>query len=86
MTGGVLGTAMAIYIAFGNSGVAFQWPTVFGFVTTVVVGYLVSLAMPRNHLEQGATELTWREVMRKPAVETSGANLPPAQLKQVEPA
>lgn len=85
LIGGMLGTAVAIYIAFGNSGVAFQWPTVFGFVTTVVVGYLVSLAMPRNHLEQSATELTWREVMRKPAVETSDENAAPPQLKQVEP-
>ncbi|HEV2294782.1 MAG TPA: sodium/solute symporter [Tepidisphaeraceae bacterium] len=65
IVGGVLGTGVALYIAFVDTGITFVWPTVFGFVTTIVVGYAASLPLPRPEGEQGL-ELTWRRVMRKP--------------------
>jgi Na+/proline symporter len=66
MLGGIVGTGVALYIAFrGESlGITFIWPTVFGLVATVVVGYLASLMLPRPEGEDLA--LTWREVMRRP--------------------
>jgi SSS family transporter len=63
--GGAVGTVVALYVAFVSTGITFLWPTVFGFVATIVVGYVSSLFMPRPEGEKGL-ELTWRQVMRQP--------------------
>src|SRR6185436_1200909 len=52
LLGGICGTAVALYIAFFfgwtdaddkfHAYITFLWPTVFGFVTTILVGYLLS--------------------------------------------
>ncbi len=65
MLGGVFGTAVALYIAFADTGITFVWPTVFGFTTTMIVGYVASLPLPRPEGEEDL-ELTWRRVMSKP--------------------
>jgi Na+/proline symporter len=66
MVGGIAGTAVALYIAFQGDrlGITFIWPTVFGLITTIVVGYLASLMLPRPEGEDLA--LTWRQVMSRP--------------------
>ena len=78
MVGGVAGTLVALYVAFesyvlkflgyapeAGFGITFLWPTVFGLAGTLLVGYGVSLLMPRR-VDEEALALTWREVMRRP--------------------
>jgi Na+/proline symporter len=75
LVGGIVGTAVALYIAFKGDtlGITFIWPTVFGLVSTILVGYLASLMLPRPEGEDLA--LTWRQVMRRPLPD----DLPEAQ-------
>ncbi|MEP6664161.1 MAG: hypothetical protein ABJC04_10905, partial [Verrucomicrobiota bacterium] len=61
LTGGIAGTAVSLYIAFGTQ-IGFIWPTVFGLITTLVVGYVTSLLTPGSHAKE-ARQLTWRNVM-----------------------
>jgi sodium-coupled monocarboxylate transporter 8/12 len=84
LLGGILGTATGIFIAFffkdanGHDRIAFLWPTVFGWVVTLVSGYLISLLAPGTASERAA-RLNWFDVMRRPleeilpAASTAGA-------------
>jgi sodium-coupled monocarboxylate transporter 8/12 len=82
LLGGIVGTALALYIAFffgyrdaagkWHDYIAFLWPTVFGFVTTCVVGYLLSLMIGSEPSER-AKELNWFTVMKRPLPEGEGA-------------
>ena len=75
LLGGIVGTAIALYIAFffgyrdadgkWHDYITFLWPTVFGFVTTVLVGYLLSLVIG-SEPSQRAKELNWFTVMKRP--------------------
>src|SRR5207253_715072 len=62
--GGIVGTGIAIYIAFFNKDaegvdrIAFLWPTVFGFVITFVGGYIFSV-LSRGTVSENARQLTW---------------------------
>jgi Na+/proline symporter len=76
LLGGIAGTLLGIYIAFfckaeslfslhGTDRIAFLWPTVFGFVATLVGGYVFSI-LAGGGVSQRARELTWWSVMRRP--------------------
>ncbi len=62
--GGAVGLATAMYVAFGTR-IGFIWPTVFGFGTTVLVGYAASLVISGDVSEE-QRQLTWRAVMQRP--------------------
>jgi SSS family transporter len=67
--GGLIGAATSVAVAFFTK-IGFIWPTVFGLVTTVGVGYLASLMISGDTTEK-ARQLTWRNVMRQPAPKES---------------
>jgi Na+/proline symporter len=78
LVGGILGSLTALYVAF-FSGIAFFWPTVFGFVVTYVGGYVLSMVLGGT-LSDRAQELTWRSVMRRPLPQDNpspAAEVPP---------
>jgi sodium-coupled monocarboxylate transporter 8/12 len=89
LVGGILGTAAGIYIAFffkdpsGKDYISFLWPTVFGFVITFAVGWLVSLVLGEP-VSDKAKQLTWWHVMQRPLPEADTAFNNPA--KEVRPA
>ena len=66
-----MGTATGLFIAFlfkdanGHDRIAFLWPTVFGFVITFAVGWLISFVIGQPVSEK-AKQLTWWHVMRRP--------------------
>ncbi len=64
LIGGVLGTFIAVYIAFFST-IGFIWPTVFGLVATVGIGYAISLGIP-GVVKDEQNQLTWSAVMRRP--------------------
>jgi Na+/proline symporter len=70
VAGGLIGTAAALFIAFGQKPVfgseiiTFIWPTVFGLVGTLIGGYVMSMILPGRATEQ-QKQLTWRNVMRQ---------------------
>jgi SSS family transporter len=74
LLGGIVGSATALWVAFGNSGITFYWPTVFGFVVTFIGGYVFSV-VSMQPVPARALELTWRNVMRRPIPQDDG---PPA--------
>src|SRR5439155_18157048 len=63
MFGGITGTLLSIFLNIIKVG--FIWPTVYGLLTTVTVGYAVSLLTPSLR-KPGGAELTWRRVMARP--------------------
>jgi Na+/proline symporter len=76
LIGGVLGTALALFVAFGQTRafgseiICFIWPTVFGLVGTLIFGYLASLLAPGS-VSAEQQQLTWRNVMKQPLPESS---------------
>jgi SSS family transporter len=64
LLGGLVGAAVTIYVAFFSS-LSFLWPSTFGLLATVLVGFGVSVALPKT-IGQGNAELTWRRVMQRP--------------------
>jgi SSS family transporter len=76
LTGGLLGTLVTLYVAF-LSPLSFLWPSAFGLVTTLAVGYALALLAPP---QAGADdpELTWWRVMKLPEVEDPASPLPSA--------
>ena len=64
LLGGMSGTAVSLYMAF-YTNIGFVWPAVFGFITTLAVGYLASMLIPGTASEE-ARQFTWRNVMRLP--------------------
>jgi SSS family solute:Na+ symporter len=63
--GGLVGAAVSYYVAF-HSSLGFLWPTTFGLVATLAVGWLMALAWPAPASAPGR-ELTWAAVMRRKA-------------------
>ena len=62
---GIAGALVAYYVAY-YSTIAFMWPSTFGLVATLVVGALMSVAMPMAAGDARAA-LTWRAVMDRRA-------------------
>jgi len=58
----VAGLITSFYISFFSS-LSWQWPSPFGIVVTLVVGYLGSLLIPKSRREANRKPLTFREVM-----------------------
>jgi Na+/proline symporter len=87
LLGGIIGTAVALYIAFffgyrdaagkWHYYITFLWPTVFGFVTTMLSGSLLSLVVGGEPSER-AKELNWYTVMKRPLPESDRAPQEPA--------
>jgi SSS family transporter len=62
LAGGLLGTLVTVYVAFA-SPISFLWPSFFGLLTTLAVGWAFALAFPAKSGE--ATSLTWWSVMKQ---------------------
>jgi SSS family transporter len=64
--GGFVGTAVTLYtIHLSNLGtVSFLWPSTFGLIATLLVGYLASLAF--GTCRSDGRELTFQAIMRQP--------------------
>lgn len=62
LIGGVVGSAVTIYVAFFSS-LSFLWPSTFGLLATLLAGFGVSLILPMG---KGNQELTWTRVMQRP--------------------
>jgi SSS family transporter len=63
LIGGVVGTAMSYYIAYGSS-LSFLWPSTFGLVATLLSGAALTMVMP-SPLGAPGRELTWCAVMNR---------------------
>ena len=61
--GGFAGTAVALYtVHLSNLGrVSFLWPSTFGLLTTIIIGYGLGLIFPNSDPDRNAW--TWRSVM-----------------------
>jgi solute:Na+ symporter, SSS family len=79
LLGGITGTLLALYVAFGKlladrwgltawglgpTGIAFYWPTVLGFSATFLGGYIFSI-VSGSKVSEAAQQLTWARVMRR---------------------
>ena len=65
LAGGVAGAAMSYYVAY-HSGLSFLWPSTFGLVMTLVVGWLMASVWPAAASAPGRA-LTWSAVMQRRA-------------------
>ncbi|MDO8587007.1 MAG: sodium/solute symporter [Armatimonadota bacterium] len=65
LIGGIVGAGVSFYVAFGTD-IGFIWPTVFGLVATLVIGYAVSLASGPPVKSQAG--MTFKSVMKQPEV------------------
>src|SRR5207253_2673846 len=63
LSGGIVGTLVSIYLAFVIR-IEFIWPTVYGLLATLSVGYLMSVLTPMLRAG-GNSELTWKRVMSR---------------------
>ncbi|MEO7156350.1 MAG: hypothetical protein ABI039_02240, partial [Vicinamibacterales bacterium] len=63
LAGGIAGAAVSYYVAY-HSGLSFLWPSTFGLVATLVVGWVMAMAWPAPLSAPGRT-LTWAAVMRR---------------------
>lgn len=66
LLGGLAGAATSVYVAF-FSDLSFLWPSAFGLLATLLVGYGLSLAGAPPTAEQ--RELTFHAVMSRPELE-----------------
>jgi Na+/proline symporter len=86
LAGGIIGTAVAVYVAFffkdpdGRYRIAFYWPTVIGFLVTFITGSLLSMVLGGT-LSERAKELNWYAVMKRPLPEGEGGSPAPAPAK-----
>ncbi len=62
LAGGVVGTVVTLWVAHA-SPVSFLWPSTFGLVATLVVGYGACALLPAG--EDTKSALTWRSVMEQ---------------------
>ncbi|HEX8028207.1 MAG TPA: hypothetical protein VF491_07100, partial [Vicinamibacterales bacterium] len=60
LVGGIMGAAVSYYVAF-HSTLGFLWPTTFGFVATMLIGWGLALVWPAPADAHGRT-LTWSAV------------------------
>ena len=65
LAGGVAGAAMSYYVAY-HSGLSFLWPSTFGLVATLAVGWLIAMVWPAPQSAPGRA-LTWAAVMQRRA-------------------
>ena len=65
LAGGLAGAATSYYIAY-HSGLSFLWPSTFGLVATLVVGWLIAVVWPAPASAPGRA-LTWAAVMQRKA-------------------
>jgi SSS family solute:Na+ symporter len=65
LAGGVAGAAMSYYVAY-HSGLSFLWPSTFGLVATLAVGWLMAMVWPAPASAPGRA-LTWAAVMQRKA-------------------
>lgn len=56
------------HLTLPGEGIGFIWPTVFGGVTVLVVGWLASVLLPGTVSEEQKA-MTWRNVVRGPVLE-----------------
>ena len=95
LLGGIGGTAVALYVAFfcgyhdaagkWHDYITFLWPTVFGFVSTVLCGYVLSLVIGSAPSPR-AKELNWFAVMKRPLPEGEGGRASTGPAFPVAPA
>jgi Na+/proline symporter len=74
--GGLVGSVVAVFVAFDKECfepifgfrhyISFYWPTVFGLVSTLVIGYIASLPFP---ISEAARKWNWFTVTSQPLVE-----------------
>jgi SSS family transporter len=74
--GGLMGTIVAVFVAFDKElflpifgfehHISFYWPTVFGLVSALVIGYIASLPFP---ISESARKWNWFTVTSQPLVE-----------------
>ncbi len=72
MVAGLVGTALTGLAIFAEKlgpslkafDIGFMWPTMLGFLSTLVLGYVLSLALPDRRTDVAAW--TWRGVMSRP--------------------
>jgi Na+/proline symporter len=83
LLGGICGTLVGIWVAF-FSNIAFFWPTVFGFATTYISGYLFSI-LSGGKVSERAQQLTWRSVMRRANPDDSVAPVETIAAVQPQP-
>lgn len=67
LIGGIVGTGVSLYLAFYTK-LGFVWPTVFGLIASLIIGYLASLLVPGTTSPE-ARQLTWRNVVRLPLLD-----------------
>jgi len=63
LAAGLVGTATSYYVAYHTS-IGFMWPSTFGLVATLAVGWALSVVTAPPSAE--ALRLTWRSVMQQP--------------------
>lgn len=63
LAGGLAG-AIAAYVVAYHTAIGFLWPSTFGLVATLIVGYLVTMVSPASPSAKGR-ELTWHSVMAR---------------------
>jgi sodium-coupled monocarboxylate transporter 8/12 len=79
LIGGLVGVAVSLYVAFA-SPLSFTWPTVCGFLATIIVGYGTSLLLPATAHEDSQI-LTWRHVMQRSLLEERESAIVPAEVE-----
>jgi Na+/proline symporter len=67
LVGGILGAGASAYVAF-FSPLGFLWPSTFGLLTTLLMGYVLSLL--QGPAPSAQASLTFRSVMDRPEVGT----------------
>ena len=65
LAGGIAGAAVSYYVAY-HSGLSFLWPSTFGLVATLAVGWVMAWVWPAP-LSAPGRALTWSAVMRRNA-------------------
>ena len=64
LVSGVIGAVTAYYVAY-HSGIGFMWPSTFGLAATLLVGGVLSIALPMAG-DDRRRALTWKAVMSRP--------------------
>jgi hypothetical protein len=62
LAAGIAGTLITYLVAY-HSRIGFMWPSTFGLVATIAIGWALALATPARP-SAAALRLTWGEVMR----------------------
>jgi len=64
LAAGVVGSVTSYYVAYHTS-IGFMWPSTFGFVATILTGWILSVVLPARPTPE-ALRLTWWHVMQQP--------------------